>query len=67
MGQTPLEYLASWPLGVALSLLKRGESLKIVAPAVGFASAAALTRSFSQHVGLPPVAWLAAQQTDVAK
>lgn len=60
--QTPFGYLALWRIGVAQSLLKKGEPLKMVAPSVGFASAEALTRSFSQHVGASPMAWLAAQQ-----
>ncbi|MDQ2776671.1 MAG: AraC family transcriptional regulator [Acidobacteriota bacterium] len=62
MGQTPFEYLTLWCIGVAQSLLKKGESLKMVAPSVGYASTAALIRSFSQQVGLPPMSWLAAQQ-----
>jgi transcriptional regulator GlxA family with amidase domain len=61
-GQTPFGYLALWRIGVAQSLLKKGEPLKLVAPSVGFASAEALTRSFSQLAGMPPMAWLAAQQ-----
>lgn len=64
MGQTPFEYLAQWRIGVAQSLLKKGEPLKMVAPAVGYSSTGALTRSFSQLVGRPPMAWLAAQRTD---
>jgi AraC-like DNA-binding protein len=61
MGQTPFEYLASWRIDVAQSLLRKGESLKMIAPSVGYASDAALIRSFSKHVGMPPMAWLAAQ------
>lgn len=61
-GQTPFAYLAQWRLGVAQSLLKKGEPLKSIAPSVGFASAEALTRSFTQHVGASPMSWLAAQQ-----
>jgi len=64
MGQTPFEYLTLWRIGVAQSLLKRGEPLKMVAPSVGYASTGALTRAFSQHVGMPPMAWVAAQQSD---
>lgn len=62
-GQTPFEYLALCQIGVAQSLLKKGEPLKTVAPSVGYASAGALIRSFSQHVGVPPMTWLASQQT----
>ena len=61
-GQTPFEYLAVWRIGVAQSLLKKGKPLKMIAPSVGFASSGALIRSFSRHVGMPPMAWLAVQQ-----
>lgn len=60
--QTPFAYLALWRIGVAQSLLKKGEPLKMVAVAVGFASPEALTRSFSQHVGVSPMTWLAEHQ-----
>jgi len=58
VGVTPFEYLAAWRVGVAQSMLKRGEPLKIVAPSVGYASSAALTRAFSQHIGASPTEWL---------
>ena len=61
VGQTPFEYLTCWRIGVAQSMLKRGQPLKMVAPAVGYSSTGALTRVFSQIVGKPPTAWLAAQ------
>lgn len=63
MEQTAFEYLALWRIGVAQSLLKKGEPLKIVAPSVGFASAGALIRSFSNLVGVPPMTWLASQRS----
>jgi AraC-like DNA-binding protein len=62
VGQTPFTYLAHCRIGVAQTLLKRGEPLKSIAPAVGYANTGALIRSFSQHVGMPPMTWLAAQQ-----
>ena len=62
MGQTPFEYLTCWRLGVAQSMLKKGEPLKMIAPAVGYSSTGALTRTFSQVVGVPPMTWLAAQR-----
>jgi AraC-like DNA-binding protein len=64
MGQTAFEYLTLWRIGVAQTLLKKGESLKMVAPAVGYASAEALTRAFSQHVGLSPIAWMSTQRSE---
>lgn len=63
MEQTPFEYLALWRIGIAQSLLRKGESLKMIAPSVGYASTGALIRSFSHHVGMPPMTWLASQQS----
>ena len=60
MGQTPFEYLTCWRIGVAQSLLRKGEPVKFVAPAVGYSSTGALTRTFTQVVGKPPMSWLAA-------
>jgi AraC-like DNA-binding protein len=62
MGVTPFEYLARWRIGVAQAMLKNGEPMKMVAPAVGYTSAGALSRSFAQHVGLSPIAWLNARR-----
>jgi AraC-like DNA-binding protein len=67
MGQTPFEYLAVWRIGAAQTLLKKGEPLKMIAPSVGYASAGALSRSFSLRVGMPPMAWLAAQRNNEIK
>jgi AraC-like DNA-binding protein len=58
VGVTPFDYLVDWRIGVAQSLLKRGQPLKIVAPSVGYASSAALTRAFNQRIGVSPKAWL---------
>lgn len=57
-GQTPFQYLALWRIGVTQSLLKKGQPLKMIAPSVGFMSAEALIRSFTQYVGISPMAWL---------
>lgn len=59
-GTTPLDYLTDWRIGVAQALLKRGESLKMTAPAAGYSSAAALTRVFVKKLGLSPRDWLEA-------
>jgi AraC-like DNA-binding protein len=58
VGVTPFDYLADWRVGVAQTLLKQGKALKIVAPSVGYASSAALTRAFVQRVGLSPTEWM---------
>jgi len=59
IGMPPGEYLTGWRLGLARTLLRRGVSVKQVAAEVGYASASALGRAFSQRVGTSPGAWLA--------
>jgi AraC-like DNA-binding protein len=58
VGATPFEYLTDWRLGVAQTMLRQGESLKLVAPAVGYTSSTALTRVFKQKLELSPTEWL---------
>jgi len=55
---TPLDYLTEWRVSVAQTLLKRGKPLKIVAPMVGYESAAAFARVFKKRVGVSPNDWL---------
>lgn len=57
VGMTTLDYLTEWRLSLAQTLLKQGQSIKVVAPAVGYSSAAALNRVFRQRVGKPPRRW----------
>jgi AraC-like DNA-binding protein len=64
VGVTPFDYLADWRIGVAQDLLKRGNPLKIVAPSVGYASSMALTRAFSQRVGVSPTVWISKALND---
>jgi len=59
VGVTPFEYLTDWRISVAQSMLKSGKPLKIVAPLIGYASSAALTKAFLHRTGLTPAAWLA--------
>jgi AraC-like DNA-binding protein len=59
VGTTPFEYLAEWRIGCAQLLLRKGRTLKIIAPEVGYSSAAALSRAFLQYSGETPTAWLA--------
>lgn len=59
VGAAPLDYLTEWRVSVAQTLLRRGKSLKVVAPAVGYASPAAFARVFSKRVGVSPFEWLA--------
>ena len=61
VGQTPLDYLTDWRLSLARQQLKQGRPLALIAEAVGYASAQALSRVFSQRLGQSPRAWLKAQ------
>jgi AraC-like DNA-binding protein len=58
VGMTPFEYLTEWRIGLSQTLLRNGESLKWIAPSVGYASSTALTRVFTQKLGLSPTEWL---------
>ena len=57
VGITPGHYLSDWRIGVAQSLLRSGKSLQLVADAVGYANASALSRAFTTHVGTSPAVW----------
>ena len=58
VGMTPFDYLTNWRLGVAQTMLRKGNSLKLIASAVGYANATALTRVFTQRLGMSPSEWL---------
>ena len=58
LGTPPGEYLGTWRIGLARSLLRQGKSVKQVAPEVGYANASALARAFAQRLGQSPTAWL---------
>ena len=60
VGTPPLDYLTDWRVGVAQTLLRRGQSIKVVAPAVGYSSPAAFSRVFAKRVGMPISGWLSA-------
>jgi len=62
LGQPPGDYLMAWRLLLAQQALQRGDSLKRIAAAVGYANEAALSRAFKARHGLSPRAWLKAQQ-----
>jgi AraC-like DNA-binding protein len=59
VGMTPFDYLTDWRLAVAQTMLRKGNSLKLIAAAVGYTNATALTRVFTQRVGMSPSEWLA--------
>lgn len=62
VGITPFDYLTDWRLGIAQTMMRKGNSLKLIASAVGYANATALTRVFAQRVGMSPSEWLARNQ-----
>lgn len=61
-GETPADYLASWRVMTAQSLLKKGLQLKHVADDVGYGSASALTRAFVRKLGCSPTEWLKGEE-----
>jgi AraC-like DNA-binding protein len=57
IGATPIDYLTSWRLSLAQSMINGGMSVKRAAAEVGYASPAALSRVFSRRVGCSPKLW----------
>lgn len=62
LGLTPGDYLASWRLGLAQTMLRKGKPLSLVAEAIGYSGTAALARAFKTRSGLSPKAWLKSSQ-----
>jgi AraC-like DNA-binding protein len=58
VGMPPAEYLATYRIGLAQEHLAAGRQLKSIADECGYGSANALSRAFTQHVGLSPSQWL---------
>ena len=55
VGVGPMTYLADWRLQKALALLDESRcTIQQVAHQTGYQSAAAFTRAFASHFGLPP-------------
>lgn len=57
VGITPGNYVTEWRIGVAQSLLRSGTPIQLVADAVGYGSASALSRAFAAQVGVSPSDW----------
>jgi AraC-like DNA-binding protein len=51
--------LLRWRVSLAQTMLRDGASVKAASDALGYASAAAFSRAFTQAVGQSPRAWLA--------
>jgi AraC-like DNA-binding protein len=66
VGCTPNDYLTQWRLTLARKQLLAGESLKQVAPAVGYQSVAAFHRVFRTRFGQTPKEWLQNMSTHAA-
>jgi len=58
VGETPADYLANWRLAIAQAQLRQGQSVKAIAEQLGYGSAAALSRLFTQKLGFSPRAWM---------
>lgn len=59
VGVTPADYLTDWRITLAKKRLRDGQSVKSIAPDLGYANASALSRVFAQRTGLSPREWLA--------
>ena len=60
VGQPPAGYLADWRISLAQSQLRQGRQVKQIADDLGYASAPAMSRLFTQRLGCSPRQWLAA-------
>ena len=61
LGVAPAQYLLRWRVSIAQSMLRGGVPVKRASDQLGYASAAAFSRAFSQSVGVSPRAWLQGQ------
>jgi AraC-like DNA-binding protein len=61
VGVTPADYLARFRISLAQDLLRRGQSMKLIAEKVGYGSSPALSRAFAAICGQSPRAWKLAQ------
>ena len=57
VGMTPGAYLSDWRLGLAKSMLLKGAPVQTIASDVGYGSASALSRVFSNRFGMSPTEW----------
>lgn len=59
VGVAPVEYLTDWRMAIAKKQLSLGRAVKVLAPALGYANASALSRVFAKRAGMSPREWLA--------
>ncbi|MEO8670213.1 MAG: AraC family transcriptional regulator [Tahibacter sp.] len=66
---TPGDYLVQWRLSLAQRRLRDGDSIKAIAHDLGYANASALSRIFTQKIGISPREWTVqeASATDSAR
>ena len=57
LATTPAEYLLRWRVSLAQTMLRDGAPVKRVGDEMGYGSAAAFSRAFTQVVGASPRAW----------
>ncbi len=62
IGRSPAAYLAHWRITMAQSLLINGASIKAASHQLGFSSATAFSRAFTQTLGVSPRHWIQALQ-----
>ncbi len=65
--RTPVDYLTDWRLTIALDAVRSGRPVKVVADAVGYGSAAALSKAFRERLGASPRHLLALEAAQDAK
>ena len=58
LGSTPADYLLRWRISIAQTRLRGGASVKTMSDELGYASASAFSRAFTQVAGASPRAWL---------
>lgn len=62
-GTTPAQYLSDWRLTLATSQIRTGQSVKLIAADLGYASASSLSKAFKQRFGTSPREWSTTQRS----